>query len=212
MPNHVEDPFRCVDAILKEHGGHSPVVIVDMHAEATSEKYAMGWYLDGRVSAVYGTHTHVQTADDRILTKGTAYITDVGMCGPFDSVIGMEKEIVIGGFMSAAAQEVRGRQTNVVLQGVIVEVDQQSGKARRNSPSAYLCRRREQWTMSDVFHNWQLSSAELSRFSGTELVGKLKKGRPYALKRGVRSDRRRICTWATRLLIRKNEAVSGSRS
>ena len=129
MPNHVEDPFRCVDAILQEHGGHSPVVIVDMHAEATSEKYAMGWYLDGRASAVYGTHTHVQTADDRILTKGTAYITDVGMCGPFDSVIGMEKEIVIEGFISQLPRKFEVAQDNVVLQGIVVDLDQQSGKA-----------------------------------------------------------------------------------
>ena len=107
-----------------------PVVIVDMHAEATSEKNAMGWYLDGRASAVYGTHTHVQTADDRILTKGTAYITDVGMCGPFDSVIGMEKETVIRGFMSQLPRQFEVAQDNVVLQGVIVDVDQQNGKAK----------------------------------------------------------------------------------
>jgi len=100
MPNHVDDPFRCVDEILKQQGVNSRVVIVDMHAEATSEKYAMGWYLNGRASIVYGTHTHVQTADERILPAGTAYITDVGMCGPLDSVIGMEKETVIRGFIT----------------------------------------------------------------------------------------------------------------
>src|SRR5499426_2764 len=81
MPNHVEDPFRCVDEILRQQAVQSRVVIVDMHAEATSEKYAMGWYLDGRASIVFGTHTHVQTADERILPAGTAYITDLGMCG-----------------------------------------------------------------------------------------------------------------------------------
>jgi calcineurin-like phosphoesterase len=90
MPNHVDDPFRSVDAICRERGRHSRVIIVDMHAEATSEKNAMGWHLNGRASIVFGTHTHVQTSDDRILPGGTAYITDVGMCGPLDSVIGMD--------------------------------------------------------------------------------------------------------------------------
>ncbi|HMA79883.1 MAG TPA: TIGR00282 family metallophosphoesterase [Candidatus Binatia bacterium] len=130
MPNHVEDPFRCVDEILKERGGQSPVVIVDMHAEATSEKYAMGWYLDGRASVVYGTHTHVQTADERIFPGGTAYITDLGMCGPFDSVIGMEKEPVIRGFITQLPRQFEVAQDNVVLQGVITDVDEETGKAR----------------------------------------------------------------------------------
>ena len=130
MPNHVDDPFRCVDAILKEHRQHSPVVLVDMHAEATSEKNAMGWYLDGRASVVYGTHTHIQTADERILPGGTAYITDLGMCGPFDSVIGMEKETVIKGFLSQLPRPFEVAQDHVVLQGVIVDVDEQNGKAR----------------------------------------------------------------------------------
>ena len=130
MPNHVDDPFRCVDGLLKEHGRHSPVIIVDMHAEATSEKNAMGWYLDGRVSAVYGTHTHIQTADERILPGGTAFITDLGMCGPFDSVIGMEKEVVINGFISQLPRKFEVAQENAVLQGVIVDVDSQSGRAR----------------------------------------------------------------------------------
>jgi metallophosphoesterase (TIGR00282 family) len=130
MPNHVEDPFRCVDEILKQQGSRSAVVIVDMHAEATSEKYAMGWYLDGRASVVFGTHTHVQTADERILPGGTAYITDLGMCGPFDSVIGMEKESVIRGFLSQLPRPFEVAQDNVVLQGVIAEIDEESGKAR----------------------------------------------------------------------------------
>ena len=130
MPNHVDDPFRCVDVILREHRQHSPVVIVDMHAEATSEKNAMGWYLDGRASVVYGTHTHIQTADERILPKGTAYITDLGLCGSFDSVIGMEKETVIQGFLSQLPRPFEVADEHVVLQGVIVDVDEQSGKAR----------------------------------------------------------------------------------
>jgi 2',3'-cyclic-nucleotide 2'-phosphodiesterase len=130
MPNHVEDPFRCVDEILKQQGSRSPVVIVDMHAEATSEKYAMGWYLDGRASIVFGTHTHVQTADERILPNGTAYITDLGMCGPFDSVIGMEKDTVIRGFITQLPRQFEVAQGNVVLQGVITDIDEESGKAR----------------------------------------------------------------------------------
>ncbi|HME62445.1 MAG TPA: TIGR00282 family metallophosphoesterase [Candidatus Binatia bacterium] len=130
MPNHVDDPFRCVDEILKQQGSQSRVVIVDMHAEATSEKYAMGWYLDGRVSLVFGTHTHVQTADERILPAGTAYITDVGMCGPFDSVIGMEKETVIRGFITQLPRQFEVAQDNVVLQGIIADIDEDNGKAK----------------------------------------------------------------------------------
>jgi metallophosphoesterase (TIGR00282 family) len=130
MPNHVDDPFRCVDEILKQQGVNSRVVIVDMHAEATSEKYAMGWYLNGRASIVYGTHTHVQTADERILPAGTAYITDVGMCGPLDSVIGMEKETVIRGFITQLPRQFEVAQDNVVLQGLVVDVDETNGQAR----------------------------------------------------------------------------------
>jgi metallophosphoesterase (TIGR00282 family) len=130
MPAHVDDPFRCVDTVLKEHGRHSPVVIVDMHAEATSEKNAMGWYLDGRASVVFGTHTHVQTADETIFPKGTAYVTDRGLCGPFDSVIGMEKENVIRGFVSQLPRKFEVAEDNVVLQGIIVDIEEQSGKAR----------------------------------------------------------------------------------
>jgi metallophosphoesterase (TIGR00282 family) len=130
MPNHVDDPFRCVDEILKDYGRLAPVIIVDMHAEATSEKNAMGWYLDGRTSIVYGTHTHVQTADERVLPGGTAYITDLGMCGPIDSVIGMERETVIKGFISQLPRQFAVAQENVVLQGVVVDVDDRNGRAR----------------------------------------------------------------------------------
>ncbi|HEY2990731.1 MAG TPA: TIGR00282 family metallophosphoesterase [Candidatus Binatia bacterium] len=130
MPHHVEDPFRSVAAILKEHGGYSRVVVVDMHAEATSEKIAMGWFLDGRASVVYGTHTHVQTADERILPGGTAYITDLGMCGPLDSVIGIEKDLVIEGFMTQLPRKFEVAKENVVLQGIIVDIDDATGKAR----------------------------------------------------------------------------------
>ena len=130
MPNHVDDPFRCVETLLREHRGFSPVVIVDMHAEATSEKNAMGWFLDGKASIVYGTHTHVQTADERILPGGTAYITDLGMCGPIDSVIGIEKDTVINGFLSQLPRKFDVATENVVLQGVVLDVDQETGKAR----------------------------------------------------------------------------------
>jgi 2',3'-cyclic-nucleotide 2'-phosphodiesterase len=130
MPNHVDDPFRCVDRLLQQHGQHFPVVIVDMHAEATSEKSAMGWHLAGRVSAVYGTHTHIQTADERILPNGTSYITDVGMCGPSDSVIGIEKDAVIHGFISQLPRKFEVARGNVLLQGIIIDVDASSGKAQ----------------------------------------------------------------------------------
>jgi metallophosphoesterase (TIGR00282 family) len=130
MPNSVDDPFRAAEAILKEHGSYSRVVIVDMHAEATSEKIAMGWFLDGRASVVFGTHTHVQTADERILPGGTAYITDLGMCGPLDSVIGIEKDLVIEGFMSGLPRKFEVAKENVVLQGVVADVDENSGRAR----------------------------------------------------------------------------------
>src|SRR5205823_2636650 len=95
----IDDPFRKADEILNNLT--AKIVIVDMHAEATSEKVAMGWYLDGRVTALVGTHTHIPTADERVLPKGTAYITDVGMTGPYDSVIGVEKELVLHRFLSA---------------------------------------------------------------------------------------------------------------
>ena len=101
-----DDPFRTADALLKQI--KAKVIVVDFHAEATSEKAALGWYLDGRVTAVLGTHTHVPTADDRVLPGGTAYQTDVGMSGPYDSVIGVEKEMVLQRFLSEYAGEVRG--------------------------------------------------------------------------------------------------------
>jgi len=139
MPNHVEDPFRCVDELLENHGRLSPVIIVDMHGEATSEKVAMGWYLDGRASVVYGTHTHVPTADERILPNGTAYITDVGMCGPLDSVIGMEREVVIQGFLTQLPRQFEVAKDNVALQGIITDIDEKNGRARE------IRRLREYW-------------------------------------------------------------------
>jgi hypothetical protein len=97
-------------------------IIVDFHAEATSEKIALGWYLDGKVSAVLGTHTHVQTADERVLPQGTAYISDAGMTGPTDSVIGMRREPVIKRFLTALPQPFEVAARNIELQGVIVDI------------------------------------------------------------------------------------------
>ncbi|MBI5093963.1 MAG: TIGR00282 family metallophosphoesterase [Candidatus Hydrogenedentes bacterium] len=108
----------------------TPLLLVDMHAEATSEKIAMGWHLDGRCSAVVGTHTHVQTADERILPKGTAFITDVGMTGPMDSVIGMERDIVIRKFMTGMPGEFKVAAGPALLSAVVIDADDDTGCAR----------------------------------------------------------------------------------
>jgi metallophosphoesterase (TIGR00282 family) len=105
------------------------VVFVDFHAEATSEKVAMGWYLDGRVTAVVGTHTHVQTADERVLPQGTAFITDVGMTGPHDSVIGVERSAVIQRFLTGLPQRFETATENPRLHGVVVTADETTGRA-----------------------------------------------------------------------------------
>lgn len=115
-------PFRAADREIGILRKKADVIIVDMHAEATSEKIAMGWYLDGRVAAVLGTHTHVQTADDRILPGGTAYITDVGMTGPFDSVIGIRKDVIMQRFLMQIPNKFDVAKGDVRLQGVIVEI------------------------------------------------------------------------------------------
>jgi len=120
-------PFRCADEAVERLRQETPVVIVDMHAEATSEKMAMGWYLDGRVSALIGTHTHVQTADERILPKGTGYITDAGMTGPFDSVIGVEKETAINRFLYQIPMRLTPARFDVRINGAIVEVEPRTG-------------------------------------------------------------------------------------
>ncbi|HOS02256.1 MAG TPA: TIGR00282 family metallophosphoesterase [Candidatus Hydrogenedentes bacterium] len=107
----------------------TPVVIVDFHAEATSEKVAMGWHLDGACTAVIGTHTHVQTADERVLPRGTAYITDAGMTGPMDSVIGMERDIIIRKFLTGMPSEFKVAEDRPGLCGVVVEADDRTGAA-----------------------------------------------------------------------------------
>ncbi len=122
-----DDPFRVADALLKQV--HAKVILVDMHAEATSEKVAMGWYLDGRVTAVLGTHTHIPTADTRILPKGTAYQTDLGMTGPYDSVIGIQKELVLNRFLTNMPARWEAASGDVHLCAVMVECDAGTGRA-----------------------------------------------------------------------------------
>jgi metallophosphoesterase (TIGR00282 family) len=123
--NPLECPFRTADQVLRSLPPEVKVILVDMHAEATSEKLAMGWYLDGRVSAVVGTHTHVQTADERILPGGTGYITDAGMTGPADSVIGMKREIILERFLSGLPQPFKVATANIQLQGLLLKIDSQ---------------------------------------------------------------------------------------
>jgi metallophosphoesterase (TIGR00282 family) len=123
--NPLECPFRTADRLLASISPEIRIIIVDMHAEATSEKQAMDWHLDGRVSAVVGTHTHVQTADERILPGGTGYITDAGMTGPVDSVIGMKREIILERFLSQLPQPFKVATQNIQLQGVILKIDDQ---------------------------------------------------------------------------------------
>jgi metallophosphoesterase (TIGR00282 family) len=125
----IDCPFRTADSLLEQIGEN--VIVVDMHAEATSEKIAMGWYLDGRVAAVVGSHTHVQTADERILPGGTAYITDAGMTGAFDSVIGIEKEAIINRFLTGIPNRFDQARRDVRLAGVVISIDRRSRKSVR---------------------------------------------------------------------------------
>jgi metallophosphoesterase (TIGR00282 family) len=125
----LECPFRTAEREIEKIRKRTKIILVDMHAEATSEKIALGWFLDGKVTAVVGTHTHVQTADERILPGGTAYITDVGMTGPFDSVIGTRKEIVLERFLKQIPNKFDVAKGDVRLQAVVIEVDEKSGTA-----------------------------------------------------------------------------------
>ena len=126
-----DDPFRCADAQLAALEPSVKIILVDMHAEATSEKIAMGRYLDGRASVVAGTHTHVQTADEQILPEGTAYITDLGMVGPHDGVIGMQTEIVLQRFLRGLSMKFEPCDGGIKLNGLIVDVDEETGRATR---------------------------------------------------------------------------------
>lgn len=123
-------PFKTTLAAVESLSKQTNIIIVDIHAEATSEKVALGWYLDGKVSAVLGTHTHIQTADERILPQGTAYLTDVGMTGPFDSVIGRRIEDVLERFLSSIPTRFEVAKENIQLHGAVLDIDEQTGKAR----------------------------------------------------------------------------------
>ncbi len=125
----LDDPFRAALAEVDAVRAEAPLIFVDFHAEATSEKVAMGWHLDGRVTAVVGTHTHVQTADERVLPKGTAFITDVGMTGPHDSVIGVERAAVLQRFLTGLPQRFDTATENPRLNGVIVDANEATGLA-----------------------------------------------------------------------------------
>jgi len=122
-------PFKTADNIIQKISSVTNIILVDFHAEATSEKIAMGWYLDGRVTLVAGTHTHVQTADEKILTNGTAYITDVGMTGPINSVLGIEKEKVINKFVAQMPVRFEVAKGPAELNGILVDINELTGKA-----------------------------------------------------------------------------------
>jgi 2',3'-cyclic-nucleotide 2'-phosphodiesterase len=125
-----DDPFRKADELLEALPVATKVRFVDFHAEVTSEKMAMGWHLDGRVSAMIGTHTHIPTADSRILPGGTAYQTDAGMTGPYDSVIGVDKEIILRRFLTSMPIRMEAAKGKVELHSVIIDVDESTGQAR----------------------------------------------------------------------------------
>ena len=125
----IDDPFAVVLRRSRRCKSRARIIFVDFHAEATSEKIAMGWHLDGKVTAVVGTHTHVQTADERILPKGTAYLTDVGMTGPHDSIIGVEIEAALGRFLTGLPARFETATGNPRLNAVIIEADEQTGRA-----------------------------------------------------------------------------------
>ncbi|MGG3451268.1 TIGR00282 family metallophosphoesterase [Domibacillus aminovorans] len=129
--NDLDCPFKKADELVEEARKRTPFIFVDFHAETTSEKQAMGWFLDGRVTAVVGTHTHIQTADNRVLPGGTAYLTDAGMTGPYDGILGMEKEAIIKKFQNAlpARFEVP-KEGRTQLSGCIVQADRKTGLAK----------------------------------------------------------------------------------
>jgi metallophosphoesterase (TIGR00282 family) len=128
MPT-IDCPFRKADALIAELPADVRVRFVDFHAELTSEKMAMGWHLDGKVSAMIGTHTHIPTADSRILPNGTAYQTDAGMTGPYHSVIGVDKDIILERFLTQLPVRMEAARHGAELHGVVVEVDESTGRA-----------------------------------------------------------------------------------
>ena len=126
----MDDPFRCADAMVSDLRRRTPIIVVDVHAEATSEKVAMGRYLDGRVSCVVGTHTHVQTADEQIFPGGTAYISDLGMTGPMDGVIGMEQGAVLDRFLTGLSERFNVQKSGMKqFNAAVVSIDRGTGKA-----------------------------------------------------------------------------------
>jgi metallophosphoesterase (TIGR00282 family) len=133
----IDDPFAVVLREIEAIRHRARVIIVDFHAEATSEKIAMGWHLDGKVTAVLGTHTHVQTADERILPNGTAYLTDAGMTGPHDSIIGMDRESSLARFLNAMPSKFEPATGNPRLNGAVVEADDKTGRAIRVTRISY---------------------------------------------------------------------------
>lgn len=127
----IDNPFYVVKNIVEEIRKYTKIILVDIHAEATSEKIAMGYFLDGLVTAVVGTHTHVQTADERILPGGTGYITDLGMCGAYDSILGVDKEAVLKKFLLQIPQKFNVPEKGLFkMEGVIIEVEEESGKTK----------------------------------------------------------------------------------
>ncbi|MCL1856334.1 MAG: TIGR00282 family metallophosphoesterase [Kiritimatiellaeota bacterium] len=133
-----DNPFAAIDALLQGPLPRNGIVLVDFHAEATSEKVCMGWYLDGRVAAIVGTHTHVQTSDARVLPKGTAYLTDLGMTGPRDSVIGRDIAPVTRRFVTGMPSRFEVPSTSAVLEGALIDIDHLTGKARAITPLRLL--------------------------------------------------------------------------
>jgi len=127
----IDCPFRTANEEINKIRQLTPIIIVDFHAEATAEKMAMGWYLNGKVSAVIGTHTHVQTADERILDRGTAYITDVGMTGPYNSVIGMKKEVAIKRFIQQLPERYQPADSDLKFAGVVITINTENGKTEK---------------------------------------------------------------------------------
>ncbi|MFA9558012.1 TIGR00282 family metallophosphoesterase [Evansella sp. AB-rgal1] len=125
----IDCPFRVIEEIVSEVKKITPYIFLDFHAEATSEKLAIGWYFDGVVSAVVGTHTHVQTADERILPKGTAYITDVGMTGPYDGILGMDKDIIINRFLTSLPAKFEVSKGREQCNGVFISLNSKTGLA-----------------------------------------------------------------------------------
>jgi metallophosphoesterase (TIGR00282 family) len=127
----VDCPFQRIKSLLNEIPARTPLRIVDFHAEATAEKQALGWFLDSRVSAVIGTHTHIQTADEHILPGGTAYITDAGMCGAFDSVLGMRKDLALRRLIELVPVRLLPATADIRLNGVIIDLDAETGRSTR---------------------------------------------------------------------------------